>query len=203
MHRHALSIRPPYLPRHGSTTSEPTPWTLRPSNSSRMFVRPLAIRCLDPSRTSRARPADPASPTQAAESIMRHLLAGFVLVASLACGGDSSTNPANASIAGTYRLSTVNGSALPYTLQSGLTKVVITSDVLTVADGGTWSETTSATVTVNGQTSSQVVPDGGTWTRSGSSVTFNSTTTHGATGTFTRSGFNLSDGTNSLVYVRQ
>jgi len=115
-----------------------------------------------------------------------------------ACGSDSSTGPSSpnsASIAGTYQLKTVSGSPLPFTYQSGTTKVVVTSDVLVVAEGGTWSETGAYTATVNGQTSNQVISDGGTWTRAGSAVSFYSSQ-QGATsyaGTFNGSGFSLAD----------
>jgi len=124
------------------------------------------------------------------------LVAGVALLA--ACGSDSPTGPSNpnsASIAGTYQMRTVSGSPLPFTYQSGTTKVVITSDVLVVADGGTWSETGAFTASVNGQTSNQVISDGGTWTRAGSAVSFYSSQ-QGATsyaGTFTGSGFSLAD----------
>jgi hypothetical protein len=121
------------------------------------------------------------------------LLAGLLVVA--ACGSDATTSPASASIAGTYQLRAINGSALPFTYQSGTTKVIVTADALTVADGGTWSEQASFTLTVNGSTSAQVVSDGGTWTRAGTSVSFFSTqsSTTSYSGTFTGNGFTLGD----------
>src|SRR5438552_2700382 len=99
------------------------------------------------------------------ETLMRKLLPLFALIATIAaCGGDA-TSPASASIAGTFQLKTVNGSPLPFTFQSGTTKAIVTSDVLTVADGGTWAEQGNFTITVNGQTTNQVISDGGTWSR--------------------------------------
>jgi hypothetical protein len=113
----------------------------------------------------------------------------------VACGGDSPTSPASASIAGTYQLKTINGSALPFTYQSGLNKIVITSDVITVAEGGTWTETGHFTLSYNGQTTDQVIADGGTWTRAGTDVSFYSVQQGEVSysGTFTGGGFSLSD----------
>ena len=132
---------------------------------------------------------------------MRKLIALVALMAAAACGSDSPTNPNNASIAGTYSLTAVNGGPLPFTLQSGTTTVVLLTDVITVADGGTWSETGTFRVTQNGGTSTQTFADGGSWTRAGSSVSFYSTSQAATSyaGTFTGSGFNLSD--NSFTYV--
>src|ERR1044072_8557407 len=54
---------------------------------------------------------------------MRKLLLAVAML-TLACGGDSTTEPTNASVAGTWSLSTVNGTALPYILaQSGADKI--------------------------------------------------------------------------------
>ena len=128
-----------------------------------------------------------------------------VLFALAACGGsEGPTNPASASLAGSYTLRTVNGNHLPYTLQSGTNSLTITADVLTVADGGTWSESGSYQQTVNGQTSSQTFSDGGSWDRSGPTVTFTSTNSNTAAygGSFTGSGFGLTDGTFAYVFTK-
>jgi len=74
---------------------------------------------------------------------MRKLLLSLVLATAVACGGDS-TSPINASIAGTYKLQTINGSALPYTiLQFGSDKIEFLDDQVTVNDGGTYTESRS------------------------------------------------------------
>ena len=121
-----------------------------------------------------------------------------------ACGGDSPTSPASASLAGTYQLKTIDGSPLPFTYQSGVNKVVITSDAITVADGGTWTETGHFTMTYNGQTTDQVISDGGTWTRAGTGVSFYSAQPGTVTysGTFTGSGFSVSDAAFSYTFGR-
>lgn len=135
---------------------------------------------------------------------MRKLIALVALMATAACGSDSPTNPNNASIAGTYSLTQINGNPLPFTLQSGTTTVVVLSDVMTVADGGTWSENGTYRVTQNGSTSTQTLADGGTWTRAGSGVSFYSTSQAATSyeGTFTGSGFNLSDTSFTYAFAR-
>ena len=129
------------------------------------------------------------------QKLTRALALCAAAISLVACGGDSPTSPASASIAGTYQLKTVNGSPLPFTYQSGLDKIVVTSDVITVADGGTWTETGHFTLTYNGQTSDQVISDVGTWTRAGTEVSFYSTRQGEVSysGTFTGGGFSLSD----------
>jgi hypothetical protein len=135
---------------------------------------------------------------------MRKLIALLAFVAAAGCGSDSPTNPASASISGTFSLHTINGSALPYTFQSGTTSVTITSDVITVADGGTWSEVGNFTVTQNGASTPQTFSDGGSWTRAGTSVSFFSTAQNATSyaGTFTGSGFDLSDSSFTYSFTK-
>lgn len=131
-------------------------------------------------------------------------MAKSLLVLSLAllaaCGGDSATSPTSQSLAGTYTMRTVNGSPLPFVVQSGTTKITITADVMTVADGGTWSETGAFTLTVNGSSTSQVISDGGTFVRAGATVSFLNGNQTAYTGSFTGSGFTLTD-QQALRYV--
>jgi hypothetical protein len=127
----------------------------------------------------------------------------LALALSLACGHDSSTDPNNASLGGVYSLSTVNGTALPFTVANGTTSVTLTSDVLTVTDAGGWSEAFAIRVTQNGTSANQTGGDTGTWTRTGASVTFTSATGGTAyTGTFTGGGFTLSDGAFSYAFAK-
>jgi hypothetical protein len=102
-------------------------------------------------------------------------LAVLALVALVACGGgDKATNPASDSIAGVYSLRSVNGSPLPYTFQAGEDSYTLTSDVITIANGGTWSETFVFQQTVNGTISEQTGSDSGVWSRAGTSVSLDS-----------------------------
>jgi hypothetical protein len=135
---------------------------------------------------------------------MRKLVALIAFVAAAGCGSDKATNAVSGSIAGTYSVKSVDGNPMPYTVQSGSSSATLTSDVLTVADDGTWNETYAFTMTVNGTTTNQSVGDGGTWTRSGSAVSFysnlNAATVY--TGSITGGGFTLSDGTSSYLFAK-
>ena len=134
---------------------------------------------------------------------MRRLITALALAAVAACGGDNATNPASGSIAGTYTLRTVNGSQLPFTVQSGTNSVTLTGDVITIADGGSWSETFAYTQTINGTTTNQTGTDGGSWSRAGTSVSLDSDGGYNAyTGTFTGNSLNLTDGTLTQVFTK-
>jgi len=80
-------------------------------------------------------------------------------------------------IPGDYVLQTLNGSPLPFTFSDGVT---LTSDVLSLADGGTFSETMKV---ADGRT----FVDTGVWTSSGSTLTITDETA-GFTYTATLSG---------------
>jgi hypothetical protein len=107
-----------------------------------------------------------------------------------------------ASIAGTYHLVSINGNALPFTAQAGTTTIIVTSDVLTVADGGTWTESGAYAQTINGVTSNQVVTDGGAWSRLSATVSFaDANKVIAYAGQITGSGFNLSNTNYSYVFT--
>lgn len=126
--------------------------------------------------------------------MIRRIVALIAFSSLVACGSDSSTNPNSDSIEGVYSLRTVNGSALPFTVQSGTTSVTLTSDVITIASNGSWTEAVAYTQTVNGQTSNGTGADGGTWIRAGSSVTLNSTAgSTGYAGTFSNGSMTFND----------
>ena len=126
--------------------------------------------------------------------LMRRLFPVLALAMAVACGGDKSTNPNSDSIEGTYSLRTVNGSPLPFTFQSGTTSVTLTSDVITVAGNGSWTESIGYRQTANGQTTTGTDTDGGSWVRAGSSVTLNSSFgTGGYAGTYGNGSLTFSD----------
>jgi hypothetical protein len=132
------------------------------------------------------------------------VIACLLLIVAAACGSDSPTQPTATSVAGTWSLQTINGTALPYVVaQTGADKVELTSDVLTVVPSGSFTEITTLRVTQNGQVSTQSVPDAGSYTLNGTAVsfTFNS---DGSSGTGSISGNTLtvtSDGI-ALVYKK-
>ena|ERR1044071_990933 len=101
---------------------------------------------------------------------MKRMLLVALCMGALACS--DSTSPTPASISGVWNLRTVNGSNLPYTVQSGTTRIDIIGDVLTVSEFGTFTQFTSYRYTQNGITSTQSLNDQGTYTLNGTAITF-------------------------------
>jgi hypothetical protein len=129
---------------------------------------------------------------------MRKSLIAF-LALTLACSGDS-TGPTEASVAGTWNLQSINGTALPFVVaQTGTNKVEITGDVLTVTASGSFTEITTVRTTQNGTSTTQTVPDAGTYVLNGNNVTFQfqsdgsvgSGTVSGSTLTVSQTGLSL------------
>ncbi len=123
----------------------------------------------------------------------------------VACSGGDSTAPTQTSVAGTWTLRTINGSGLPFTVvQVGADKVEITSDVLTVASGGAFTQLTTVRITEGGRVTTETIPDAGNYGLNGTAVsfTFNS---DGSTGTGTLSGSTLTVASSgfSQVYQKQ
>ena len=123
------------------------------------------------------------------------------LLALVACGGDNDpTSPGN-SLAGTWSLQSINGTALPYVvLQSGANKIELTADILTVSSGGSFTQTSTIKTTVNGQVTTESVSDAGSYTVNGNAVSFvfNSDAT---TGTGVLSGNSLSVGAEGAAFI--
>jgi Lipocalin-like domain len=96
-----------------------------------------------------------------------------VAVALLAACGSDSTGPKNVNVAGTYDLTSVNGSALPYTVpNTGGNTEIVQQATITLNTDSTYA--VNATGTVNGSTST-IAADAGHYTVGGSQVTFTST----------------------------
>lgn len=127
--------------------------------------------------------------------MIRRLVALLALVTLGACGSDSGTGVSSTNIEGTYSLRTVNGSPLPYTVQSGNNGVTLTSDVITIAGNGTWTEAILYRQTVNGVTTNGTEADGGTWMRAGNDVTLDSNFSQGTaySGTFSNGTLTFDD----------
>lgn len=97
---------------------------------------------------------------------MRRLVAVLLCATMVsACGGDTPGTPISTDITGTYTLKTMNGSPLPFVIQSGTTTVTRLSDTLIVSSNGTWSQTIAYRETVNGQTTNTTGTRGGPWER--------------------------------------
>jgi hypothetical protein len=137
---------------------------------------------------------------------MRRLALCLATLVAIGCGGgDDATAPASNSIAGTWALETVNGAALPFVVaQSGANKAEVTSDVLTLAEGGSFTQSTQVRLTQSGTVTTQSASEAGTWTLTGTSVSFRFTS-DGSVGTGTLNGSTLTVAETgiALVYRKQ
>jgi hypothetical protein len=130
------------------------------------------------------------------------LLAGALVLG--ACGGgDDPAGPSLQSI-GTYTLSTVNGQPLPAVLLEDATrKVEILSDVVTLRENGTWSETASLrTTTPTGAVTTTPSNDSGTYSVNGSALVLSSGQSGTTMATLLGSSLTIADAGLVLVYVK-
>jgi hypothetical protein len=133
------------------------------------------------------------------------LVLALSLCAAASCGGDAAVSPSTASFTGTYTLKTINGQNLPFPITQfeGFTRAVASSS-LTIADGGSWSETRVVLTTQNSQTSQDTVVDSGAWVRSGNLLNLASSVSKvtAFSGTFTGTQLNFTDFGYPYVFVR-
>jgi ABC-type Fe3+-hydroxamate transport system substrate-binding protein len=137
---------------------------------------------------------------------MRRLLVmtfAFATVLLAGCGSDGSTAPTQASLAGTWSLSTINGSPLPFVLQASGPKIEIMSDEFTVAANGTFTESTVARVTDGTTVSTITIPDNGTYTLNGTAAVFTFSDGSSGTGTVSGNTFTVASGGYSQVYTKR
>jgi hypothetical protein len=137
--------------------------------------------------------------------VMRRALATVCTVAMAflaGCGSDGPTLPTQASVAGTWNLTTVNGATLPFTLQAS-PKVEVLSDQLIVAANGTFTESTQLRLTDGTTVTTTTVPDGGTYTLSGTSATLNFNDGTQAAGIVSGNTFTVALSGLSLVWKKQ
>lgn len=136
---------------------------------------------------------------------MRRFAALLICLTVIACGSDASTEPTAVTFAGTYTLQTVNGQKLPFVLiQQGANAATLLEDHLTIADGGSWSETESWRITANGSTTNQTIASAGTWLRSGNSLALTDGATNKVvyTGTFSTNRVDLTSELGAQVFTK-
>lgn len=134
---------------------------------------------------------------------------GFLLACSalvlLGCGGGDSTGP-DVNVVGTWDLQTVNGSALPFTLQfdpNTNTRFELVSDQYVVHAGGSYDEAFTTRQTVGTQVTDDPQTDAGTWVVSGNKVTLTASDGSPLTGTASGNHITASVGGFTLVYVKE
>jgi hypothetical protein len=131
------------------------------------------------------------------------LACSFAAVALTACGSDGSTAPTPASVAGTWNLTTINGSPLPFVLQALDPKVEILSDQITASSNGTFSDTYQFRFTQGTTVTTQTATDVGTYTLNGTAVSFIFSDGSSATGTISGNTITVAESGFSSVYKKQ
>jgi hypothetical protein len=131
------------------------------------------------------------------------VLAALSIAVTTACGG-SSINPGDLSVAGTYQLRLYNQQALPYVSETPQGSITVAKGTLTVTDDGAWNYSLITKTVANGATTTDTTADAGTYTRSGSSLTFRSSSSNQTvfSGTWASYSFKLqgADG-NAYVFI--
>lgn len=130
---------------------------------------------------------------------MRKLLAAVAMMALVGCS-DNVTDPITGSIAGVYRIQSVNGSSLPYVVPNSQDSEVVTDDVITMDDTGTWSEVYF--YRTNGSSTVQSLNFNGQYYRSGANITLTENGQTQYSGTFDGRQLHFVAGNATLVYSR-
>ena len=137
---------------------------------------------------------------------MRRLAASILLFAAAtvsACGDSTGPGLGLGTSTGTYSLRTINGNALPYTIEEGAgTTVVIVSDAFALQAGGRFTEAFSLRVTENGTTTTQSGTNAGTWALTGTAVTLTLDGGGSVSGTLSGGVLTIVDSGLSLEYRR-
>jgi hypothetical protein len=133
---------------------------------------------------------------------MRRLLSFALVFAAIACGSDDSTTPTQSSVAGTWTLQTINGSALPFTL-SASPQIELLSYVVTATSNGTWTSSQQTRTTIGTQVTTTTTNDAGTYTLSGNNVAILSNTAGSTAQAGTISGNTLTLTQSGLTFVFQ
>ena len=136
---------------------------------------------------------------------MRRLfLTAALPLALMACGSDNNNTPTVVSLAGTWNLTTANGTALPFTISNtGGTKVELLSATVTVLTTGAFTGTEAVRTTVGtGTPTTSNLPLSGTITASGTLVTVTLTGSTAVQGTLTgTTQFSYKDPTTQATFV--
>lgn len=134
---------------------------------------------------------------------MRNLPAILALALAASCSSDS-TAPTAASIAGTWNLSTVNGSPMPFVVQTSNPKIELLNDQIIASASDTFTETYNVRFTSStGQVTNEAGADAGTFTINGSAISFRYNGGSTGTGTVSGNSFTFAFAGYSQVFVKQ
>ena len=139
---------------------------------------------------------------------MRATVSAVAMVVLAGCGSDSTTAPtptpiaANAAIVGTWTLTTVNGSSLPFLIQASDPMIEIVSDQFILSADGTFTALFSVRATNDGAVVMQSRPDAGRYSLNGTVATFTFNDQSGGSGTWSGNTLTLGGGGATWVYIR-
>jgi hypothetical protein len=134
---------------------------------------------------------------------LTYLLAAILLTS---CGSDSGTNPGKDTLSGVFVLQWVNEQALPFNMEDDGVVLTLHKDVITFQLGGTFTQSTTVTVTQAGETNgpASLLVDG-TYVYGASTQAVSLRTSDGTqiAGTVVNDTMILRDGGQTFAYYRQ
>ena len=136
-------------------------------------------------------------------SIVRVAVSVGALAAVVACGSDAGTG-VRAAVTGSYTLSTINGSPLPFTENASGAVVKVTAGALVANSDGTFTETTTRSTTPPGGTATSATTTlSGTYQVGNQVVVFTySASGQTVLGSLINGGLSLQNGSNSFEYTK-
>ena len=136
---------------------------------------------------------------------MRRLLVMFALATLAACSDNSSTGPVTVNLVGSWKLQSVNGSALPYSQTTATGKYEIFDGSADIQGAGTFTINLTQRTTTGTSQSISILTTYGTVDISGGSVIFKRQdipNDPGTTATLTADSFSLVQNGYTLVFVK-
>jgi len=105
--------------------------------------------------------------------LRRSMLSLLISLVVMSCSEPNSPVEQKDPLLGTWRLQTVNGQALPFTLpEEEVDKLELTGETITLIVSGRVAMVTTFRVTDGGNVTAESVPDAGTYAVNGSTLTF-------------------------------
>jgi len=137
-------------------------------------------------------------------SILRVAVSVGAVATLLACGGGDAATGVRAAVTGSYTLSTINGSPLPFTENSSGAVVKITAGTLVANSDGTFSEATTRSTTPPGGTATSATTTlNGTYQVGNQVIVFTySASGQAVLGSIVAGGLSIQNGSNSFEYKK-
>ena len=138
--------------------------------------------------------------------MIRRLFVMFALATLAACGENSSTGPVTVNLVGSWKLQSVNGSALPFTQTTSTGKYEIFDGSADIQGSGAFTINLTQRTTTGSSMSTSILTTYGTVDISSGAVVFKRQdipNDPGTTATLTADSFGLTQNGYALVFVKQ